>query len=123
MYFSYVGQEPVLFKGSITDNIMRGRADADVDPVLSLEEAFVLAEKETHRDNKALACLPEPFRRLFIRSYREAQQTPQGSEELRDIEMAGASQQNQSVIDAAVASNAHEFITAFTQVTCLHCMY
>ena len=114
----------MLFKGSITDNIMRGRADADVDPVLSLEEAFALAEKEAHRDNnKALACLPEPFRRFFTRNYSAAQQTPQGSEELRDIEMAGASQQDQSVIDAAVASNAHEFITSFTQVLYSHCMY
>ena len=44
----YVGQEPALFKGSITDNISRGRAGFGDVQLLSLEDAMRLADSESH---------------------------------------------------------------------------
>jgi ATP-binding cassette subfamily B (MDR/TAP) protein 1 len=47
----YVGQEPVLFTGSVADNIAKGRVDSLEQPVISLQEAM------QNSDNAETGCL------------------------------------------------------------------
>jgi hypothetical protein len=42
----YVGQEPVLFQGSVADNIAKGRGGAEETAVLSVEDSMRLADAE-----------------------------------------------------------------------------
>jgi ATP-binding cassette subfamily B (MDR/TAP) protein 1 len=49
----YVGQEPVLFSGSISDNIQRGRADVVDIPLKSLQE---LIDEHAHARNDLCPC-------------------------------------------------------------------
>lgn len=44
--FRYVGQEPVLFAGSVAENVARGRASMEEKPLLTLQEAMRLADQE-----------------------------------------------------------------------------
>jgi ABC-type multidrug transport system fused ATPase/permease subunit len=104
-----VGQEPVLFQGSVAENILRGHAGAEDDPLLGLEEA--LRVDETSEGSFCCATMMGEGFGDSVRSFHTARTT--------DIEANRASPDkliDESVIDAAKASNAHEFITSFTTV-------
>eukprot|EP01041_Mallomonas_annulata_P010883 gene10883-22722_t len=87
----YVGQEPVLFSGSIADNIAEGRVENSNTKLLSLEEAI-----RTH--NATTSGLPKFF--------DLSKATP-------DVETPPVSV-DEDIIQAAIASNADEFCTEFT---------
>ena len=47
----YVGQEPVLFSGTVAENIARGRKiNTDEKPLLSLEEAMIISEQKRQQE-------------------------------------------------------------------------
>ena len=97
----YVGQEPVLFTGSITENIIKGRVSTEHDQVLPLSQ-FLSNSNNLFTKNQ---------------SY-EAIKTTQAESSQKDIEM-GVIEDDliapSDVIEACKQSNAHEFITGFTQ--------
>ena len=48
----FVGQEPVLFSGSVSENVKKGRVDMVATPLLSLEEAMILSDAHRREQNK-----------------------------------------------------------------------
>jgi ABC-type lipopolysaccharide export system ATPase subunit len=47
----YVGQEPVLFSGTVAENIARGRKiNTDEKPLLTLEEAMIISEQKRQQE-------------------------------------------------------------------------
>ena len=56
MYCRYVGQEPVLFQGSVASNIARGRAEFGDVALLSLDEATIEADQEAAASGKHALC-------------------------------------------------------------------
>ena len=79
-HIGYVGQEPVLFRGSIKENILRGKTPVDVE---------FTSKKESESKNK-------------WKTY--------------DIENSPVNDSDDAdVVDAAILSNAHEFIQNFQQ--------
>jgi len=51
----YVGQEPVLFSGSVADNIARGRKiNTDEKPLLTLDEAMIISEQKRMQERQQL---------------------------------------------------------------------
>ena len=89
----YVGQEPVLFVGSIARNVSLGRAGNEHEPVVTLDEAIRL------RGGNALCP-------TCAKVYESVPQS--------DIE-APKVQSLDDIIDACKASNAHDFINTFPQ--------
>eukprot|EP01034_Spumella_vulgaris_P039260 gene39260-48499_t len=101
----YVGQEPVLFTGSVADNIAKGRVDTQDDPVISLQEAM------QERDKSLVALLPN-----FGCGTAGAVKPTHSHVPANDLE-AGVIEHSadQDIIDACIASNAHDFIKSFPQ--------
>jgi ATP-binding cassette subfamily B (MDR/TAP) protein 1 len=90
----YVGQEPVLFKGSLTSNIAKGRAGTEHEQVGTLEAAVEMSDRHTY----ACGC------------------SKGGMEsDTNDLESGGAYKDDllELVIDSAKQSNAHDFISKF----------
>jgi ABC-type Fe3+/spermidine/putrescine transport system ATPase subunit len=48
----FVGQEPVLFSGSVSDNVKKGRVDMVSTPLLSLEEAMKISDAHRREQNE-----------------------------------------------------------------------
>jgi ATP-binding cassette subfamily B (MDR/TAP) protein 1 len=96
----YVGQEPVLFQGSVASNIAKGRAEFGDIPVLSLEQAMAEVDAEAAKSKAAAASKSGP-------GYENVNQ------QAGDIEMGQTSEVPEDVLEAAKASNAHEFIMQF----------
>ena len=86
----YVGQEPVLFKGSIVDNIIRGRQEFGETSVLSVEE--VLAAANEKKKAPVNGIIPAKDEEIGLTK--------------GDVP--------EDVIEAAKASAAHDFITGFS---------
>jgi ABC-type multidrug transport system fused ATPase/permease subunit len=103
----YVGQEPALFKGSIAENISKGRKEYGNMPLLSMEDAMVVAEQK-NKENNSNTC------KLWDRQSAKGDAV---STEDVNVEL-GVPSSNEQVDDdiknACVASHAHEFITSFT---------
>jgi hypothetical protein len=94
----YVGQEPTLFSGSISENIARGRAEVDV-PLLSLQEVMVL--------EKAGGCLSVLPMRTASKENKKMD---------NDIEQGHSKDGTpEDVLVASKLSYSHEFITSFTE--------
>jgi ABC-type multidrug transport system fused ATPase/permease subunit len=93
----YVGQEPTLFSGSVSENISRGRAALSA-PLPSLQEVMVL--------EKAGGCL----------SMFPKRETARSEDVSTDIE-SGHSKDGtpDDVLVASRLSYAHDFITSFTE--------
>jgi ABC-type multidrug transport system fused ATPase/permease subunit len=109
----YVGQEPVLFQGSVAANIARGRADYGDTPLLSLAEATVVAEKEAAATGKHRICDCRKGYSLLTGTESGA---PVSSAGEGDIELGGSyGKVDEDVLEAARASNAHEFISNFSK--------
>mgnify|MGYP003353112585 CR=1 FL=1 len=47
----YVGQEPVLFSGTIEQNIAKGRIDMEDSPLLTLEQAMHIDDSKNTDHN------------------------------------------------------------------------
>ena len=95
----YVGQEPVLFRGSVANNIAMGRASHELDSVVSFEELW----RQLHSSNKA------SLRSMFRLRYGSYGYLPLPT---CDPEAASVSP-DEDVILAAKESNAHDFIMSF----------
>ena len=96
----YVGQEPVLFRGSVANNIAMGRASHELDSVVSFEELW----RQLHSSN--LISLGKSVYRLKYRSYAYLA-LPTFDPETVPISP------DEDVILAAKESNAHDFIMSF----------
>jgi len=130
----YVGQEPVLFQGSVADNIAKGRGGAEETAVLSVEDSMRLADAEHQaaqtgccgcgapateanpRRGGAAAAAGQP---APVAMKRPPLATATSVQSTGDIEVGVASASlagvPEDVVQAAVQSNAHDFITAFTE--------
>jgi ATP-binding cassette, subfamily B (MDR/TAP), member 1 len=82
----YVGQEPVLFSGSVSSNIAKGRVSFGDKPLIPLEDSVKKYNAQKEREAK-------------------------GEYDPISTEVDG----EQDIIEAATASNAHEFISDFTE--------
>ena len=89
----YVGQEPVLFHGSIADNIARGRSEYGETAVLSIEK--VMAAHDVQKSVAGKQMIPS------------SDDIEMGS---RVVDTAAVSE---DIIEAAKASAAHNFIMGF----------
>ena len=106
--FGYVGQEPALFKGTIADNINKGRKEYGKLPLLSLDEAMRVAE-QNNEENNAYSCDK-------LCSRRSEKGDAVSAEEV-NVELGIPSsdeQVDEDIKDACIASHAHEFIITFT---------
>ena len=92
----YVGQEPVLFKGSIADNIARGRPAYGETAVLSVEEVMAAHAKKGDRPQTS----------------NKGEIIPSDDVEMGKVPAETAAVP-EDVIDAAKASAAHDFIAGF----------
>lgn len=90
----YVGQEPVLFSGSVASNISKGRASFGDSELLSLDEAIARSDEDvkTGVDSSKRAIEANAMAGL-------------NSDRIPDAD----------IVEAATASNAHEFISEFTE--------
>jgi len=114
----YVGQEPVLFVGSVADNIARGRPENVYDSLLSLPAAMQQAEAEYAAEHP-YHFIPgwDHIKRSNDGHGHEAVAVPQ-QETTGDVELgptSGGGKVDEDVIEACKASNAHDFITTFPQ--------
>jgi ATP-binding cassette subfamily B (MDR/TAP) protein 1 len=107
----YVGQEPVLFAGSVAENVGRGRSMNIHEPLLSLEEAMAKAEEEKRHKGETSLCDPVHWCHACNKSSHKPVAT---DEHLHDIESAENGQGIEDVIEACKLSNAHDFISTFT---------
>ena len=121
----YVGQEPVLFQGSVADNIAKGRGGAEESAVLSVEDSMRLADAE-HKASKK-GCCGAPVSTIAHKPADAYKAHAAGAgaggvdvevgisgSELRRGEM-GRLDVDEDVMQAAIQSNAHDFISEFTQ--------
>ena len=132
----YVGQEPVLFSGSVLSNVLRGRMNHIDEPLLSLSDALTLAEEEYRRDHPpSFHCQSSCFASLGYQSLPPRVVASNNEEGHRDdIEMraipsssspaaagggiAGGDANSlvnvpDDILEACQAAKAHEFITSF----------
>mmetsp|Transcript_18040 Transcript_18040/g.24763 ORF Transcript_18040/g.24763 Transcript_18040/m.24763 type:complete len:1356 (+) Transcript_18040:119-4186(+) len=94
----YVGQEPVLFKGSILENIARGRADFGDKPIMTIAEVVAEAKAAAAKESDAAAASAvEDVESGLVVSGSDGGVVPE------------------DVIQAAKASAAHDFIMSFSQ--------
>ena len=95
----YVGQEPVLFRGSIADNIARGRPEFGEKAVLSVEE--VMAEHAKKGEKSQVST--------------KAEMIPSDDVEMgkKSADTAAEAAPAADVIEAARSSAAHDFIMGF----------
>ena len=131
----YVGQEPVLFKGSVMDNVGRGRPEAINEPLLTLDQAVAETEAEQGGNGTLKALVPclslkkatEEAQSAATVSGATHQKVPGSEDEAEsqhgksDIEMATTTAAKSTdhvpadVLEACQSANAHEFITSFPQ--------
>jgi ATP-binding cassette subfamily B (MDR/TAP) protein 1 len=111
----YVGQEPVLFQGSVADNIAKGRGGAEENAVLSVEDSMRQADAE-HKASKTGCCGAPAKPAPAVKTHNPVADLEVGisGSELRRGEM-GRLDVDEDVMQAAIQSNAHDFITEFTQ--------
>jgi ATP-binding cassette subfamily B (MDR/TAP) protein 1 len=104
----FVGQEPVLFTGTVAENIAKGRVGALDQPVLPLAEAMKQSDDSTvgYFDECCGPCTKKSHQAVATNE-ETAVVAAEG-----DIEMAPLAT-DQDIIDAAMASNAHDFIRTF----------
>merc|ERR1711871_117962 len=90
----YVGQEPVLFAGSVASNISKGRASFGDSELLSLDDAIARSDNDV----------------------REG--TDSSKKAVEANAMAGINESgnpDSDIVEAASASNAHNFVSEFTE--------
>jgi ATP-binding cassette subfamily B (MDR/TAP) protein 1 len=106
----YVGQEPVLFTGSVGENIAKGRIGSLDQPVTALADAMKASDagESSHCGS-------------WCRAGQTGGHQPVASDDRSsDAEAKGDLEMSQSsakedIVEAAIASNAHDFIKTFPQ--------
>jgi ATP-binding cassette subfamily B (MDR/TAP) protein 1 len=100
----YVGQEPVLFSGTVAENIAKGRVDPLNQPASSLAEAMRSADnaRTGRRDDCCAASMCASQYGAVLPSACDAEM---------DVEMGPLG--DQDILEAAIASNANDFIHSF----------
>lgn len=88
----YVGQEPVLFAGSVAENVGRGRASMEERPLLTLQEAMRQADQEDGAGLQLGACWDTKKK---DKEQQAAYQAVEGDLEMGKI---GSSQQEGSLL-------------------------
>merc|ERR1712146_506088 len=91
----YVGQEPVLFSGPIATNISKGRSSYGDTELMTLDECMALSDENTRNGVDTVA---ETKKNAVKAGFIEDSEEP-----------------SDDVKDAAEQSNAHAFITGFTE--------
>jgi ATP-binding cassette subfamily B (MDR/TAP) protein 1 len=94
----YVGQEPVLFSGTVAANIAKGRVAQD-QPLIPLAEAV--------RESWGEECCA-----AYLRASQYGAVQPSACDAEMDVEM-GPLGEDQDILEAALASNANDFIRSF----------
>jgi ABC-type multidrug transport system fused ATPase/permease subunit len=106
----YVGQEPVLFTGTVQENIAKGRIGSLDEPVIPLEDAMKLSDEG---EVPLCACCSS----LCGISPVHPHAAVAGSEDAvaadKDVEMANLANVDDDIVEACRASNAHDFIQSF----------
>jgi ATP-binding cassette subfamily B (MDR/TAP) protein 1 len=102
----YVGQEPTLFGGSVSENISKGRASAGDSPLLSLQEVMIEENK-----GRAFAFLPKNKPKPSPTVIPTTDQRTLDSLEKGKT----SSSVPEDVADASKQSYAHDFISDFPQ--------
>jgi ATP-binding cassette subfamily B (MDR/TAP) protein 1 len=101
----YVGQEPVLFSGTVAENIAKGRVDPLNQPASSPAEAMRSADNaRTGRRDDCCAAY------MCASQYGAVQ--PSACDAEMDVEI-GPLGEDQDILEAAIASNANDFIRSF----------
>jgi ABC-type multidrug transport system fused ATPase/permease subunit len=133
----YVGQEPVLFNGSVASNIARGRSSNINEPLLDLNQAMTEAETEYREQhpNRCFSCFSSSTAPTITSdSHFSAIPTAEGKGESivggverEDVEAKGGSSLemvslsnnlvgvDDDIIEACKLANAHDFILTFPQ--------
>ena len=105
----YVGQEPVLFTGTVQENIAKGRIGSLDEPVISLEQAMKLSD-----ENQVSMCVC--CARLCGPANNDHTAVPSAESAVaktnKDIELAHVGVDD-DIVEACKASNAHDFIQSF----------
>ena len=96
----YVGQEPVLFRGSVANNIAMGRASHELDSVVSFEELW----QQLHSSN-----MTSLGRSMHIHKFRSNGYSAMPTSDPETVPISP----DEDVISAAKESNAHNFIMSF----------
>ena len=121
----FVGQEPVLFSGSVQKNIAHGRVDTSKQQYLTLEDAMHIAAEEESRisqdtggDSCPIPCLDHCCGGKKQKSPRYESLHGQAASDSADVESghtAGVRMKevDDDVVSAAMAANAHDFIETF----------
>jgi ATP-binding cassette subfamily B (MDR/TAP) protein 1 len=104
----YVGQEPVLFQGSVSDNVSKGRATYGDTRLLSLEE--VMKESDASAASSCCSTLVPPSTKK--EAYKSV--PPSDLEAPTSTASASSALPPADILDACVASNAHDFISTFS---------
>jgi ATP-binding cassette subfamily B (MDR/TAP) protein 1 len=89
----YVGQEPVLFSGNVSNNIKKGRANFEDAPLLTMDEAMLVSDTKNYK------------------SFSSAISTTNKD----DIESGVIDDDLADILIATKSSYAHDFITSFPQ--------
>jgi ATP-binding cassette subfamily B (MDR/TAP) protein 1 len=120
----YVGQEPILFTGTVCSNVLRGRTMNVEEPLLTLNEALQEAEAEYAKDHPAehiCSCLFVGCNCCNDQQHHTPKQVPQEESHVKDIEAPAVTSMPNNltnvpddVIEACKAANAHDFIVNFT---------
>ena len=106
----YVGQEPVLFAGSVQDNIAKGREGSLDQPVKSLQEAMLLSDAAQKSPFDACTSL--------CAGASTHVSVPVSDSAVKDVEMGNVHHQqhvSEDIVETCKASNAHDFIQSFPQ--------
>jgi ATP-binding cassette subfamily B (MDR/TAP) protein 1 len=116
----YVGQEPILFTGTVCSNVLRGRSMNVEEPMLTLDEALNEAEDEYAQEHPAAhwsSCLC-----IGCDNKHTLKKIPQEESQEKDVETPALEMTKinnltnvpDDVIEACKAANAHDFIVNFT---------
>eukprot|EP00981_Chlorochromonas_danica_P008136 scaffold2028_cov181-Ochromonas_danica.AAC.14 len=111
----YVGQEPVLFSGTVEDNLSYGRFEVNFSPLMPLTEAMTVARDQYRRDAEPSQCL-----RLWHMVTHPQQDQPvtpytaiekQKEQDEGDVETGSVPA---DMVAAAKFAHAHTFISHFS---------
>lgn len=125
----YVGQEPVLFAGSVAENIKYGRNDFIDNEMLTMEQAIAATELEMNTLNETTKthfcsqlcqstichALTPCVRLPDVDQPHPAQQAHEPKSSTRDIETNDSDNVPDDVLTASRLAYAHDFITTFPQ--------
>lgn len=91
----YVGQEPVLFSGTIAGNVAKGRTNYGDAELMTLDQCMALSDENTRN---GVNTIKETKELALKAGFTEGSETPA-----------------EDIVEATKKSNAHQFISGFTE--------